>query len=154
MKKDETLANEVEIFCADCGTEEIPDVMGNFPNCGKYLKEENDMLDAIISGFIGAVEFAESEDGESVAEDSMAVVKDICENFYSNNKLLIDTYAMNVSYSSIGHDFWLTMQGHGTGFWDRGINEDMEKQLTEISQKYHLHSYIEDGKIFLDSWKI
>ena len=22
--------------------------------------------------------------------------------------------------SQAGHDFWLTRQGHGTGFWDRG----------------------------------
>lgn len=23
----------------------------------------------------------------------------------------------------VGHDFWLTRNGHGTGFWDRGLGE-------------------------------
>ena len=26
-------------------------------------------------------------------------------------------------FSHIGHDFWLTSQGHGAGFWDRGLDE-------------------------------
>ncbi len=24
-----------------------------------------------------------------------------------------------------GHDFWLTRNGHGTGFWDRGYEESL-----------------------------
>lgn len=33
----------------------------------------------------------------------------------------------------IGHDLWLTRNGHGAGFWDRGLGEAGEK-LTELSQ--------------------
>lgn len=28
-----------------------------------------------------------------------------------------------LSANQIGHNFWLTRNGHGTGFWDRGIGE-------------------------------
>ena len=36
--------------------------------------------------------------------------------------------------SQIGHDFWLTRNHHGTGFWDRGLGE-IGQQLTELANK-------------------
>lgn len=39
------------------------------------------------------------------------------------------------SDSEIAHDFWLTRNHHGSGFWDRGMGELGEK-LTELSQSY------------------
>ena len=40
-------------------------------------------------------------------------------------------------YDHIGHDFWLTRNGHGAGFWDgdyrdRDAGEDYGDQLTSI----------------------
>ena len=34
-----------------------------------------------------------------------------------------------------GHDFWLTRNGHGAGFWDRGLGEIGER-LTRASKPY------------------
>ena len=37
----------------------------------------------------------------------------------------------------IGHDLWLTRQGHGAGFWDRGLpNGD---KLTELCKMIEFH---------------
>lgn len=41
--------------------------------------------------------------------------------------------------SQAGHDFWLTRNHHGTGFWDRhakGAGRHLGDQLTELAQKY------------------
>lgn len=35
----------------------------------------------------------------------------------------------------IGHDFWLTRNHHGAGFWDRGLGE-VGDQLTKIAQEF------------------
>ena len=35
--------------------------------------------------------------------------------------------------SRAGHDLWLTRNGHGAGFWDRGLHESGEK-MTEKAQ--------------------
>ena len=35
----------------------------------------------------------------------------------------------------VAHDFWLTRNYHGAGFWDRGLNSLGEK-LTDIAHKY------------------
>lgn len=35
-----------------------------------------------------------------------------------------------------GHDFWLTRNGHGAGFWDGGWEEELGSRLTELSQLF------------------
>lgn len=32
---------------------------------------------------------------------------------------------------SAGHDFWLTRNGHGVGFWDRGFGRALGEELTD-----------------------
>lgn len=40
-----------------------------------------------------------------------------------------------LSHEQVGHDFWLTRNGHGAGFWDRGIGQ-VGKELTEACRPY------------------
>ena len=35
-----------------------------------------------------------------------------------------------------GHDFWLTRNGHGAGFWDGSWSEDVESQLTRGAKAF------------------
>ena len=38
--------------------------------------------------------------------------------------------------AAIGHDLWLTSQGHGVGFWDlRALREDVREFLTGLAQR-------------------
>lgn len=52
-----------------------------------------------------------------------------------------------------GHDFWLTRNGHGAGFWDRGLG-DTGKQLTNACghgtrwQSVDLYAG-DDGKLYI-----
>lgn len=39
------------------------------------------------------------------------------------------------SYAQAGHDFWLTRNGHGAGFWDRGLGE-VGDLLTDIARSF------------------
>ena len=41
----------------------------------------------------------------------------------------------NMDEEQIGHDFWLTRNGHGAGFWDRGLGEVGDK-LTKICKEF------------------
>lgn len=66
-------------------------------------------------------------------EDLLKVKKD-CEIFQEDNKksLLVCYQKSNYSEASAGHDFWLTRNGHGVGFWDRGLGNEGDK-LSEAS---------------------
>lgn len=39
-------------------------------------------------------------------------------------------------YSKLGHDFWLTRNGHGAGFWDGDWGEENGKVLTELARSF------------------
>jgi hypothetical protein len=48
---------------------------------------------------------------------------------------------------NIGHDFWLTRNGHGAGFWDRGYGE-AGKKLTDIAHSYgEVNLYVGDDDL-------
>ena len=53
---------------------------------------------------------------------------------------------------SLGHDIWLTSQGHGAGFWDRGAGE-LGERLTEACRAcgFANTSLVvgDDGKLYL-----
>lgn len=39
------------------------------------------------------------------------------------------------AYHQAGHDFWLTRNRHGAGYWDRGLG-NLGKRLTESAHGY------------------
>lgn len=51
------------------------------------------------------------------------------------DKLIRYTEATGRDMSSAGHDFWLTRNGHGTGFWDRG-KDPVLRELTDAAECY------------------
>ena len=72
-----------------------------------------------------------------------AAVKDLAD-------FLLANYAdfEGMDDGQIGHDFWLTRNHHGAGFWDRGLGERGDR-LTKAAQAYGgVDLYVNaDGKI-------
>lgn len=54
--------------------------------------------------------------------------------------------------SQIGHDFWLTRNGHGAGFWDRTEypNGDAITAIVDKSYRKDFHVFAQDGKVFAE----
>ena len=52
--------------------------------------------------------------------------------------------------TDIAHDFWLTRQGHGAGFWDGVYPDEIGDKLTEISNDFReLYIYVgDDGQLY------
>lgn len=59
--------------------------------------------------------------------EMVADCKDFQESHYDD---------MSDDLSRAGHDFWLTRNGHGAGFWDGDWPDDVGKRLTEASKVY------------------
>ena len=57
--------------------------------------------------------------------ECMAFIKENCENLKEYAK----QYESEPSFA--GHDFWLTRNRHGAGFWDRGLEAGLSKRLTD-----------------------
>lgn len=46
----------------------------------------------------------------------------------------------------IGHDFWLTRNEYGAGFWDRGLGP-LGDRLTELAHTYGTYTLWDDGEV-------
>ena len=65
--------------------------------------------------------------------------------FLSENYGLLDGLSeLPADWEQHGHDFLLTRNHHGAGFWDRGYPNDMADTLTENAQVYGEHSVLTD----------
>jgi hypothetical protein len=72
--------------------------------------------------------------------------KDVSDFIESNKELLIES---GQSDEQIGHDFWLTRNGHGAGFWDRGlgaVGDDLSKASKSYGEVYLYAG--DDGMIY------
>ncbi len=51
--------------------------------------------------------------------------------------------------SLAGHDFWLTRNRHGAGFWDGEWNKDIGDKLTKAAHEYkEVYLFVQDGLIY------
>lgn len=74
---------------------------------------------------------------EDIDPGSLARAIEVCADFQATNRATLDEVSatFHVDDSCHGHDFWLTRNGHGAGFWDRGYGE-LGEQLTAASRPY------------------
>jgi len=81
-------------------------------------------------------------------EDLYRAKRDLI-NFFDMAKELLDKEKeQGITEGQIAHDFWLTRNGHGAGFWD-GMYENGD-ELTEIAGKFKgIDIYVgDDNKIY------
>ena len=93
----------------------------------------------------------EKYNGDDIAPEARKAMEKDCEKFIAKNETALGDYAETVGgeWEYMGHDFWLTRNGHGAGFWDRGIGETGDK-LTEASKGFgEVDLYAgDDGKLY------
>ena len=59
------------------------------------------------------------------------------------------TKAGGYDETNAGHDFWLTRNGHGAGFWDRDLPKDVSDALTKAAEKFGTFDLsAERGKVY------
>ena len=120
------------------------------------MKTTIDSSEVIDGYMVCALWSSTGDDGEplddkygldDIGGSSAAEMMSDCEDFIRANRA--DLLAGGQDDSQIGHDFWLTRNGHGAGFWDRGLGEVGER-LTKASKVYgEVYLYVgDDGKVY------
>lgn len=86
-----------------------------------------------------------------ISEDTAKAMADDCNSFIDANGVDLIACMEKESAGQAGHDFWLTRNGHGAGFWDRGLGQS-GKDLSDACKPYgSKYLYVgEDGKIYQD----
>jgi hypothetical protein len=97
-------------------------------------------IDTILRHYlVCAVWTGTDNDGEPLGSTGWTV-DDIHESSIDKARLDIERFVSlagdmldGLSDETIGHDFWLTRNRHGTGFWDRGLG-DVGNRLSKIAR--------------------
>lgn len=93
---------------------------------------------------------------EDISEEAMAKMKADCEKFVKlNGHLLTEENFIGRREGSLmgyaGHDFWLTRNHHGAGFWDGDWKKEVGEKLTTSAHTFgEIDLFVnDDGKIYL-----
>ncbi len=117
-------------------------------------------LDDFFQGYVDCAIWASTDDEgnplddnydeDDIAEATLAEMREDCADFLRANAADV-AEMMRVTgrpMDHMGHDFWLTRNSHGAGFWDRGAG-DVGDRLSKASKVYSgVDLYIgDDGKV-------
>lgn len=81
---------------------------------------------------------------EDFAPEAMEKIKEDCNDFQWANKNDLDEWG---DMADAGHNFCLTRNGHGTGFWDRGRGE-LGDRLSQACKPYgEMNAYVGDDEL-------
>ena len=107
--------------------------MDNYLECAIWTEEER-LKEENTEGYEGEIK-------DLIPEADLNI-----HNFSDNSKIkayedikLFLKYAGNavdgIDEEQLGHDIWLSRNGHGAGFFDRGYDDEIEKKLMDSAHK-------------------
>lgn len=121
------------------------------------------LLDEMCAAYVecalwSSIDMREPLDTEAEPFDAWATIDDLADECRLEMTadcaaFLRDEYTPEVAQlwdiGQFGHDFWLTRNGHGAGFWDRG-HGDIGRKLTDAAKVYgEVDLYTgDDGRIY------
>ena len=69
-----------------------------------------------------------------LSADALASMTADCVQFQEANRALLDEARETRADDHLGHDFWLTRNRHGSGFWDRSeLSKELQTALTDAA---------------------
>lgn len=108
-----------------------------------------DFIRGIEAGYLECAEWADVEERftyEGFSPAFLAQADIDCEAFFKENAELIRKSGQHPD--QVGHDFWLTRNRHGAGFWDRNLGDIGEKLTTAAHAFKEISLYIDDNLIY------
>jgi hypothetical protein len=80
---------------------------------------------------------------DDIHEDSLIMAMNDIKKFLK----MVDIEKLGLYDFMVGHDIWLTRNGHGAGFWDRGYSKEIENILMNAIEEFpEIILYIDDNQ--------
>ena len=113
-------------------------------------------LDAFTEAYVECALWSSTDGGEpldahhgpkDLSPECLATMVADCKKFQKENRPAIATWVgVCPADEQAGHDFWLTRNSHGAGFWDGDWGEEYGNRLTEAAKAFGECSlYLGDG---------
>ena len=140
--------------------EEWAEPAGNWPVSSLTKREafRDGYIDAMVwANVCPAKDGIETEaDGSELSDQAVKILTDQADDFLDETTVPLIERACEVEgydYGHAGHDFALTRNHHGAGFWDRGLPDTVGEDLTEIAHGYG-DAYIFAGTSDPAKWEV
>lgn len=155
MKKNQYFPNI--FFVNDHGNVSHIDKDGN--EIQSIVENQHSGMDAFTMAYMEAALWSSSDNSNEQGGDSLDKNYDFSDIADETKQQMASDCAsfqekawddISENEKGAGHDFWLTRNGHGAGFWDGDWPEPQATQLTELSKKFgEFDLYVgDDGKIY------
>lgn len=123
-------------------------------------------LNDVIDGYVAAALWSSNDDSDEsggrslddayspddLAPRTQATVRATCKKFIEKNRADIAQFkkATGLGDDQVGHDFWLTRNGHGAGFWDRGAGAVGDRLSKAAKAMGEVYMYVgDDGRLYV-----
>lgn len=115
-------------------------------------KIDGEFLEQVLSGYLDCLVWTMSENDnegytvDDIENSSKCKLEEDLSDFlmYANDECWEVMNNHSWQWPDIGHNFALTRNGHGTGFWDRGLG-DVGDTLTTKSESFGSLDLYENG---------
>lgn len=137
----------------------LTDTWRECPECG-YITRDDDARTCPECANADGERELELHDGEDrddlgasdIAPEAIEAARRDCIAFQQQFRLLLDDAENETGRddASHGHDFWLTRNDYGAGFWDRGYSDALGDALTEGAKGFgEVDWYVgDDGRVY------
>lgn len=112
----------------------------------------NEAVGALYAAYVQAALFTEelenSHNEANLDADARTQMRSDCESFLDEVRDILSH--SGISLEQAGHDFWLTRNRHGAGFWDRDLG-DIGQALSDAAHDFGEQTlYVgDDGVLYL-----
>ncbi|GAG51329.1 unnamed protein product, partial [marine sediment metagenome] len=116
-------------------------------------------LDAVVRDYLVAALWADltADDDQGTPLDNYGIINIAPESIEKAKKEVADFEEKagdlldGLDDGQVGHDIWLSRNGHGAGFFDRGYGEKGDKLQDMARDMGTAHIYVgDDGKVYID----
>jgi len=126
----------------------------------RAIVDDTRYISEMVVAYITAAYWADTGDIDQPDADTpasvefrTAAIEDCTAFYYECGAILKAIAGLSTPYGAdqAGHDLWLTRNGHGVGFWDRGlgpVGDRLTKSAEGMGERY-LHEG-DDGLLYVD----
>lgn len=118
-----------------------------------HLNKADKCVQMMVDGYLECAVWADKPEAEDWSDlEFSQEAKDLawfeCTAFLRLARWHINDWSM----AQLGHDFWLTRNGHGAGFWDRDFGTEESRQaMTKLSQLFgEANVFEQDGFLHIE----
>ncbi len=101
------------------------------------MSTSEQQLAELFQGYAECAMWTQEQDKLDFSD--FVAMKEDCVGFLVRLNDLMESMGLSINdldMSQTGHDFWLTRNGHGSGFWDRDHSEALGQALSKLSREF------------------